>query len=107
MGANDVLALDANFKQWQSARMQGLKKGVIPFEYYCAEQFLKPYGVSDEDILAGLVGGHQNGGIDGMYFFANRRLVEEDTEIDPKTVSKLNLIVLQAKEGDGFSPVAG
>jgi hypothetical protein len=106
MGANDVLALDANFRNWCSNRMSGLKREIVPFEYYCAEHYLKPYGVSDEEILSGLVGGHHDGGIDGMYFFANRRLVEEDTEIDPKTVSKLNLMMIQAKEGDGFSPTA-
>jgi len=105
MGANDVLALSANFTQWQSSRMRGLKD-VNAFEYYCAENFLKGFGVSDEEILSGLVGGHQNGGIDGMYFFVNRRFVEEETEIDAKTVTKLNLVIIQAKEKDGFSPVA-
>ena len=67
MGANDVLALDANFKTWQSNRMRGAKD-INAFEYYCAEHFLKPFGVSDEEILSGLVGGHQDGGVDGIVF---------------------------------------
>ncbi len=106
MGANDVLALEANFRQWQESRMSGFKRDINPFEYYCAEQFLKPFGVADDDILSGLVGGHQNGGVDAMYFFANRRLVEEDTELDSKAVTRVNLVILQAKEGEGFSPTA-
>jgi hypothetical protein len=106
MPANDVLALDANFKQWRESRMHDFKKDINAFEYYCAEHFLKAFGVSDEDIETGLIGGHQDGGVDAMYFFANRRLVEEDTELDAKTVTRVNLTIMQAKEGDGFSPTS-
>jgi hypothetical protein len=106
MSQNDVLALEANFKQWRDSRTLGLKKDINPFEYYCADQFLKPFGLSDDDLLGGLVGGHQDGGIDALYFFVNRKLVDEAIDLDPKSAMQVHLVVMQVKEGDGFSPTA-
>jgi len=103
MGANDVLALKANFATWQADRMPGLT-GVDPFEYYCVDQFLKPFAVSDEELRSGLVGGGNDGGADAAYFFVNRRLVQDDTDLDPKTACKVNLLIVQVKQNQGFSP---
>jgi AIPR protein len=104
MGANDVLALNANFATWQTNRMPGLT-GVDPFEFYCVDQFLKQFAVSDDELRAGLVGGGNDGGADAIYFFVNRRLVQEDTDLDPKTAVKVNLLIMQVKQNQGFSPV--
>jgi hypothetical protein len=103
MGVNDVIALDANFSSWQSERMPGLA-GVDPFEYYCVDQFLKPYDVSDDELRAGLVGGGNDGGADSVHFFVNRRLVQDDTKLDPKTTLRVNLLIMQVKQTQGFSP---
>lgn len=103
MGANDVLALDANFSGWQTSRMPGLI-GVDPFEYYCVDQFLKQFAASDDELLTGLVGGGNDGGADAAYFFVNRKLVQEDTDLDPRAAFKVNLLVLQVKQNQGFSP---
>lgn len=103
MGANDVLALKANFATWQADRMPGLT-GVDPFEYYCVDQFLKQFAVSDDELRAGLVGGGNDGGADAAYFFVNRRLVQDDTDLDPKTACKVNILVVQVKQNQGFSP---
>jgi hypothetical protein len=103
MGANDVLALNANFATWEASRMPGLV-GVDPFEYYCVDQFLKQFAVSDAELLAGLVGGGNDGGADALYFFVNRKLVQEDTDLDPKTAFRVNLLVMQVKQNQGFSP---
>src|ERR1700687_4326730 len=103
MGANDVLALNANFAAWQASRMPGLT-GVDPFEYYCVDQFLKQFAVSDDEVLVGLVGGGNDGGADAAYFFVNRKLVQEDTDLDPKTAFRVNLLVIQVKQTQGFSP---
>jgi hypothetical protein len=92
MGANDVLALNANFATWEASRMPGLV-GVDPFEYYCVDQFLKQFAVSDSELLAGLVGGGNDGGADAIYFFVNRKLVQEDTDLDPRTAFRVNLLV--------------
>lgn len=103
MGANDVIALNANFADWQARRMPGLT-GVDPFEYYCVDQFLKQFAVSDDEVLAGLVGGGNDGGADAAYFFVNRKLVQEDTDLDSKTAVKVNILVMQVKQNQGFSP---
>ena len=107
MAANDVLALNANFETWRKERMPQPQAGAPnPFEYYCVDQFLKRFGVSDDELLSGLVGGGQDGGVDALYFFVNRRLVEEDTDLDQKAAMGVNLLVMQVKETQGFSPSA-
>jgi hypothetical protein len=83
MPANDVIALKANFTTWQADRMPGLTS-VDPFEYYCVDQFLKAFAVSDEEVRAGLVGGGNDGGADSAHFFVNRELVQEDTDLIPR-----------------------
>jgi hypothetical protein len=103
MAANDVIALKANFEIWQKDRATGLT-GAKPFDYYCVDQFLKPFAISDDELISGLVAGGQDGGVDAVYFFVNRRMVQEDTELDPKAAHKVNLLVMQVKENQGFSP---
>src|SRR5437763_14185715 len=102
MGANDVIALNANFADWQARRMPGLAR-VDAFEYYCVDQFLKQFAVSDDEVLAGLVGGGNDGGADGAYFFVNRRLVQEESVLDAKTTFTVNLLVMQVTQNQGFS----
>jgi hypothetical protein len=104
MAANDVIALKANFTSWEKERAAGLI-GVKAFDYYCVDQFLKPFGLADDELLSGLVAGGQDGGVDGIYFLVNRRLVQEDTDLDAKGAFKVNLLILQVKENQGFSPI--
>ncbi len=103
MGSNDVLALEANFSTWAGNRMPGLV-GIDPFEYYCVDQFLKQYAISDAELLSGLVGGGNDGGADGLYFLVNRKVVQEDSDLDPKTTFRVNLLLIQVKQNQGFSP---
>lgn len=104
MSSNDVLALNANFSTWKADRMPGLS-GVKPFEYYCIDQFLKQFPISDDELRSGLVSGGNDGGADGAYFLVNRRPVEEDTDLDPKTACRVNILIMQVKETQGFSPI--
>jgi hypothetical protein len=60
--------------------------------------------VSDDELRTGLVGGGNDGGADAAYFFVNRRLVQDDTDLDPKTACKVNILVMQVKQNQGFSP---
>jgi hypothetical protein len=106
MGANDVQALDANFKSWQANRFPSPQKGVNIFEYYCLEQFSRSFDLSDSQLKSGMTGGGNDGGVDGMYMFVNGELVEAESELDPKTPNKVRLFIMQVKEGEGFSPVA-
>lgn len=104
MAPNDLVALKANFERWRETRGVGLT-GINLFNYYCIENFLKPYPVNDKEIRDGAVDATLDGGVDGFYFFANRKYVFEDNILDPDVDYNIDLILFQCKEGSGFSPV--
>ena len=106
MSANDVIALEANFKGWQEKRFPTPKKDVNVFEYYCLDRFLRPFDLSDSRLKTGMTGGGGDGGVDAMYMFVNGELVDSESELDPKTPNKVKLLLMQVKEGEGFSPAA-
>jgi hypothetical protein len=104
MSKNDQIHLEMHFKNWLQERAAGLTD-VDPFEYYCVEQFLKSFTLSDEEIEYGLVGAPSDGGIDAMYFLVNREVVRVDTVLDPKGASTIHLILMQIKNSnEGFKP---
>jgi len=107
---NDVLGLDAEFDRWIASRTSGLSsfaRDITPFDVFCAEQFLKPHFLlSDQDVLAGIVGKTDDGGIDSFYFILNGMLVRDDTEISPQREQSVHLVFIQTKEAQGFSPTA-
>jgi hypothetical protein len=51
-----------------------------------------------------MIGGGGDGGVDAMYMFVNGELVDSESELDPKTPNKVTLLLMQVKEGEGFSP---
>lgn len=74
------------------------------FEFFTAEQVLKDYDLSYDEIEFGLVADSGDGGIDGIYVFVNDELVREDTEladIKGKTI-RIHLTIIQAKTSSGF-----
>ncbi len=108
MSQNDVLGLNSEYERWL-ARTSGLSfpRGVTAFDVFCAEQFLKPHVLlSDQDVLSGLVGKSDDGGVDGFYFILNGMLVNDDTEISAQQGQSVHLVLLQTKEGQGFSPTS-
>jgi hypothetical protein len=76
------------------------------FEYYCVDQFLRQFDLSDSQLKTGLLGGGKDGGVDALYMFVTGELVEAESELDPKARNQVRLLIMQMKEGDGFSPVA-
>jgi hypothetical protein len=101
MSANDVIVLQAAFERWMP-RMAGIT-GIDPWLYYCVEQLLKPYALSDDDIQAGIVDGSDDGGADAIYFLVNNgAVVQEDTDLLPKTIQSVRLIFIQVKKSGGF-----
>ena len=104
MPPNDVMALESNFSRWMATRGAGLT-GTNPFNYYCAEKFLKLYPVTDKEIATGIVDQPLDGGVDGFFFFANRKYVFDSPLLDPDEEWRINLVIFQCKEGSGFSPV--
>ena len=100
----DVRALETNFETWKRERAPGLSNDKA-FERYTVEQVLKDADLSDEEIESGLLGGSDDGGIDAMYFFINRTLILDETEI-PDPVIDVELDLVQAKYQGGFSETA-
>lgn len=73
------------------------------FELFVAEELLKDHGLSYDELASGLVGGSNDGGIDGLWFFANGELVQEDSDLSSlKRNVDLELIIMQAKRSPGF-----
>lgn len=110
MSHNDVLGVAAEYERWIADRTSGLSsfaRDISPFDMFCAEQFLKAHVlISDQDILSGIVGKSDDGGVDSVYFVLNGMLVKEDTEISPQREQSVHLVFIQTKEGQGFSPTA-
>lgn len=74
------------------------------FEYFSAAQVLKNYGLSDEEIDNGIIGGGNDGGCDAMFLFLNDEIITPDY-IDTLSASKgstLNFTIIQAKNELGF-----
>lgn len=80
------------------------------FEQFAAEQILKDldYDLDPEQLNSGSVGGSDDGGVDSFYVFANRRLVREDNDIGDFKDQQvaLELVIIQAKNSNGFSEAA-
>lgn len=102
MANNDQIILDQILEQQRAGRAPSASKSNF-FETFVAEQVLKDADLSDEEIESGLVGDGGDGGIDGVYIFANGDLVQEDFEVSTlkKNVS-LEIVILQAKTTAGF-----
>lgn len=74
------------------------------FEYFSASQVLKNYGLSDEEIDNGIIGGGNDGGCDSMFIFLNDEIITPD-QIDSLSASKgsaLNFTIIQSKNELGF-----
>ena len=76
------------------------------FELFAAQQVIKErrYDLDPDEIESGIIGGDGDGGIDGFYIFANRKLVREDTDISVFEKQQINveLVIVQAKNKPSF-----
>lgn len=76
------------------------------FERFCAEQILKDYELSYDEIESGMVDGEHDGGVDAVYSFVNGELVQEDFDTSSfKRDVKVELFLMQSKTSGGFSEV--
>lgn len=75
------------------------------FELFVAEQYLKDYDLSYEEVEQGIKGSGLDGGCDAIYLFLNGMLINDDI-IDnykfPKDV-KLDFFIVQAKNSNSFN----
>ena len=74
------------------------------FELFSAEQILKDFNLSYEELQAGIVDGEHDGGIDSAFAFVNGELVYEDFDCSPfKKDVRIELHIIQSKTSGGFS----
>jgi hypothetical protein len=100
----DLQALEANFDGWKKERTPSLQTWEA-FERFSAENLLRDADLTDEEITSGLFGGSDDGGVDGMFFFINRMLMQEETEV-PEQAFSAELVIFQAKHKNGFEEAA-
>jgi AIPR protein len=104
--SNDQILIE-NLVEQRRAEIAPELKSTDFFEFFVVDELLRKYDLSIDELREGLVGGGNDGGIDGFYFFINGRLVAPgDTDVSyPKSVT-LDLIIVQAKFAKGFSEIA-
>ncbi len=102
MAKNDIVLLNKVLDAKRELAPSKLKDHEY-FELFAAEQVLKEFDLSTDELLDGLVGGGDDGGLDGVYTFADSKLVEEEEQFSSAREGvELHLVVLQAKRESGF-----
>ncbi|MGW1615616.1 AIPR family protein [Streptomyces sp. NPDC002285] len=113
MSANDRVLIKQMIEERRNTRAVPLSFDAA-FERFASEHALHGFGLSEEEIEAGVIGGANDGGIDGAYVFLGGRLLHEDSEIlqpgspvsNIEAGTQLTLWLVQAKTSPGFSEVA-
>jgi hypothetical protein len=106
MVSNDRIILDQVLEQKRQDIASALDQAAY-FEIFCAEQILKDYDLSYDEITSGIMGGGGDGGIDGFYVFTNGELLQEDSDVsDLRKNIQIDVVLLQAKSVAGFSEAA-
>ena len=102
MAKNDVVLLDKVLETGRTLAPSHLTDATY-FELFAAEQVLKASDLSTDELLGGICGGSDDGGIDGLYVFADGRLLEDEADLgSPREGIELSLVVFQAKTSQGF-----
>ncbi len=103
MNDNSRKLLDTVLHQRRQERAPDLSKQDY-FEMFCAEQILKRFELSDDELQEGIVDGEHDGGIDSAYVFIDDRLVYEDFDISAcRRNVQVELNLIQSKTSGGFS----
>ena len=102
MAANDRTILNELLEQYRNA-LASQDSASDFFEYFSAEQALKEFDLSYDEIDSGLVGDGGDGGIDALYLLVNGQLVKEEWDFSElKRNIAVELVVVQAKTHNGF-----
>ncbi len=103
MTTNDRIILDQVLKQRKEAVAPEVQDAYF-FEFFTAEQILKDFDLSYDEIESGLIGGGGDGGIDGIYLLVNGELVQDEPDYENlKKDITIDLIIAQSKAESGFS----
>jgi AIPR protein len=103
---NDQIILETVLLQARQSRAPELSESDY-FEIYVAEQVLKDFDLSDEEVSSGIVDGGGDGGIDSLYTFVNGESAHEDSDFSGlKKDVAIEFFVVQSKKTNGFSEIA-
>jgi hypothetical protein len=106
MASNDQIILDQVLDQQRQNIAPTLDQATY-FEIFAAEQILKDYDLSYDEIESGIVAGGGDGGIDGFYAFTNGELLQEDSDVSELRKNiQIDVILIQAKTSASFSETA-
>ena len=102
MVMNSRIILDTVLEQQHQAVDPESDQGGF-FEFFTAQQTLKDFDLSYEEIGSGMVGDGGDGGVDSIYLLVNGDLVQEDSEYsNVKKAILIDLIVIQSKRNTSF-----
>lgn len=102
MTSNDVILIGDKIARHR-ARVSPTLSENDHSTYYAVEQYLKHYNLSYEEIVAGIVDGEKDCGIDAVYIFANGICIKDDTPLAALGKgARLDLVVTQVKNSRGF-----
>ena len=103
MAQNDKLLLDQVIEEHKSKNTPEYSPSEF-FELFTAEQILKSYELTNEDIDAGIVDGGNDGGIDSLYAFVDENLLvsTDDLKSFAKEGVSIELVVIQSKQSSSF-----
>ena len=113
MSNNERVLIGQLLQQLQAEQTTPLSESDA-FEFFACDQVLKASDPSGDEVTAGVVGGNNDGGIDGVYTFVNDQLITEDSEIFEDDFSAsiygsdvpLRLVLVQAKTATSFTETA-
>ena len=102
MTTNDRIILNEVLKQRQIDVDPDAEANSF-FEFFTAEQVLKDFDLSYDEIASGLVGDGGDGGIDAIYLLVNGDLAQEDSDYGHlRRDITVDLFILQSKMHTGF-----
>lgn len=100
---NSQVILNDTLQQLHAERAPSLADDQY-FEIFCAEQLLKDFDLSYDEIEDGIVDGSHDGGIDSIYTFVNGEIVGDDFDTSPfKKNVTIELYIIQSKISPKFS----
>ena len=103
MPTNSQIILDGVLQQHHSDIDPQVTADVF-FEFFTAQQVLKDFDLSYDEIESGLVGAGGDGGIDGIYLMVNGDLVQEDSDYSNfRKDIVIDLVILQSKTHSGWA----
>jgi hypothetical protein len=73
------------------------------FELFSAEQVLKNFDLSYEELQRGITDGGDDGKIDSIYTMVDGELIEDDLKVTAKRNATIELCIIQSKFVHGFS----